>query len=97
MGNPIYSDPSIFYKNQAQNDGTFNAIASLCQEEGIDNLAPAPENNELLGMERILQYWMNLDQQEPRLKILCPERNLGSRLWTADVYPVLPAQCHGTH
>ena len=24
-------------------------------------------------------------------------RNLGSRLWTADVYPVLPAQCHGTH
>ena len=24
-------------------------------------------------------------------------RNLGSRLWTADVYPVLPTQCHGTH
>lgn len=75
MGNPIYSDPSIFYKNQAQNDGTFKAIASLYQEEGIDNLAPAPENNELLGMERILQHWMNLDQQEPTLKILCPERS----------------------
>jgi hypothetical protein len=26
-------------------------------------------------MERILQHWMNLDQQEPRLKILCPERS----------------------
>jgi hypothetical protein len=24
-------------------------------------------------------------------------RNLGSRLWTADVYPVLAAQSHGTH
>src|SRR5664280_989249 len=24
-------------------------------------------------------------------------RNLGSRLWTADVYPVLSAQSHGTH
>ena len=24
-------------------------------------------------------------------------RNLRSRLWTADVYPVLPAQGHGTH
>ena len=24
-------------------------------------------------------------------------RNLRSRLWTADVYPVLPAQSHGTH
>jgi hypothetical protein len=74
-GIPIYSDPSIFYANQAQNDGTFKAIASLYEEEGIDNLTPAPENNELLGMERILQYWTNLDQQEPRLKILCPERS----------------------
>jgi len=75
MGNPIYSDPSIFYKNQAQNDGTFKAISCLYEEEGIDNLAPAPENNELLGMERILQHWMNLDQQEPTLKIVCPERS----------------------
>jgi hypothetical protein len=24
-------------------------------------------------------------------------RNLRSRLWAADVYPVLPAQSHGTH
>jgi len=24
-------------------------------------------------------------------------RNLGSRQWAADVYPVLPAQGHGTH
>jgi hypothetical protein len=24
-------------------------------------------------------------------------RNLRSRLWVADVYPVLPAQSHGTH
>ena len=75
MGNPIYSDPSIFYANQAQNDGTFKAISFLYEEEGIDNLAPAPENNELLGMERILQLWMNLDQQEPMLKIVCPERS----------------------
>jgi hypothetical protein len=75
MGIPIYADPSIFYANQAQNDGTFKAISSLYQEEGIDDLTPAPENNELLGMERILQRWMNLDRQEPTLKILCPERS----------------------
>jgi hypothetical protein len=75
MGNRIYSDPSIFYANQAQNDGSFKAISSLYDEEGIDNLGPAPENNELLGMERILKHWMNLDQQEPTLKILCPERS----------------------
>jgi hypothetical protein len=75
MGIPIHSDRSIFYANQAQNDGTFKAIASLYEEEGIDNLTPAPENNELLGMECILQRWMNLDQQEPTLKIVCPERS----------------------
>lgn len=75
MGIPIYSDPSIFYANQAQNDGTFQAIASLYDEEGIDNLTPAPRNKELLGMERILQCWTNLDQREPTLKILCPERS----------------------
>jgi len=71
----MYSDPSIFYANQAQNDGTFKAIASLYAEEGIDNLTPAPENNELLGMECILQHWMNLDQQEATLKIVCPQRS----------------------
>jgi len=59
--------------NQAQGDGTFKAIATLFAEEGIDNLSPAPENNELLGMERILSHWMNLDQREPTLKILCPK------------------------
>jgi hypothetical protein len=74
-GIPIHSDPSIFYANQAQNDGTFKAIASLYDEEGIDNLTPAPENNELLGMERILRHWMNLERQEPTLKMLCPERS----------------------
>jgi len=69
----MFADPSIFYANQAQGDGTFKAIATLFAEEGIDNLSPAPENNELLGMERILSHWMNLDQREPTLKILCPK------------------------
>lgn len=70
----MYADPSIFYANQAQGDGTFKAIATMFAEEGIDNLTPAPENNELLGMERILSHWMNLDQREPTLKIVCPKR-----------------------
>ena len=70
----MFADPSIFYANQAQGDGTFKAIATLFAEEGIDNLSPAPENNELLGMERILSHWMNLDQREPTLKIVCPKR-----------------------
>jgi hypothetical protein len=69
----MFADPSIFYANQAQGDGTFKAIATLFAEEGIDNLSPAPENNELLGMERILSHWMNLDQREPILKIVCPK------------------------
>jgi hypothetical protein len=68
----MYADPSIFYATQAQNDGTFKAIASLYEKDGLDNLTPAPENNELLGMERILSNWMNLDQREPTLKIVCP-------------------------
>jgi hypothetical protein len=72
-GARIFADPSIFYETQAQNDGRFKAIASLYAEQGIDNLCQAPENNELLGMERILAHWMNLDKSEPTLKIVCPK------------------------
>jgi hypothetical protein len=57
-----------------RSDGTFKAIATLFAEEGIGNLAQAPETNELLGMERILEHWTNLDQREPTLKIVCPKR-----------------------
>lgn len=75
LGCTVFADPSIFYATQAQNDGTFKAIASIYAEDGIECLSPAPENNELLGMERILTHWMNLDQCEPSLKILCPKRS----------------------
>jgi hypothetical protein len=70
----IYCDPSMFYETQAQADGTFKAQAGLFAEEGITNLVPAPENNELLGMERILAHWMNLDERAPSLRIICPKR-----------------------
>jgi len=73
IGTQVFADPTIFYENQAQNDGTFKAIASLFAEEGIDNLGSAPERNELLGMERILEHWMNLDRCEPTLRIVCPK------------------------
>ncbi|HEY6250996.1 MAG TPA: transposase [Candidatus Angelobacter sp.] len=66
------ADPSIFYKTQAQSDGSFKAIADLYIEEGIRNLAPAPNNSELTGMERILNHWLDLDNREPTLKIVCP-------------------------
>jgi hypothetical protein len=46
----------------------------MFSEEGITNLTPAPENSELLGMERILAHWTNLDQREPTLKIVCPKK-----------------------
>ncbi|HEV2962627.1 MAG TPA: hypothetical protein VG649_12430 [Candidatus Angelobacter sp.] len=68
----VYADPSIFYRNQAQGDGSFRAIAELYTEEGITNLLPALQNNELLGIERILSHWLNLEGREPTLKILCP-------------------------
>jgi hypothetical protein len=68
----VFADPSIFYKTQAQADGRFKAISELYAEEGITHLQPAPENNELLGMERILAHWMDLEHREPTLKIVCP-------------------------
>lgn len=73
------ADPSIFYKTQAQADGTFKAIADLYAEEGIVNLAPAPSNSELTGMERILNHWLDLDEREPTLRIVCPrnQRDIG--------------------
>ncbi|HEV2987385.1 MAG TPA: hypothetical protein VG759_03010 [Candidatus Angelobacter sp.] len=71
----VYADPSIFYQTQAQGDGSFRAIAELYNEVGITHLIPAAQNGELLGMERILSHWSNLDAREPTLKIVCP-RNL---------------------
>ena len=73
--NTVYADPSIFYDTHAQNDGRFKALASLYRDEGIDNLVQAFDNNELRGMELILERWMNLDQQPARLKIVCPLRS----------------------
>lgn len=72
LGAEAYADPSIFYKSQAQSDGTFKAIADLYFEEGITNLVRAPNNNELTGMEKILKHWLNLDSRMPTLRIVCP-------------------------
>jgi len=68
----VVADPSIFYKIHAQGDGSFKAISELYAEEGITNLSPAPENSEILGMERILSHWIDLENREPTLKIVCP-------------------------
>ncbi len=68
----MYADPTIFYQTQAQADGSFKAIAHLYAEEGIECLISAPERHELLGMERILAHWHDLDHREPTLKIICP-------------------------
>src|SRR5947208_1082253 len=46
----VMADPSIFYTNQAQGDGSFKAIADLYYEEGITNFGPAPQNNKRMGM-----------------------------------------------
>jgi hypothetical protein len=79
----VFADPSIFYKTQAQADGRFKAISELYNEEGIAHLQPAPENNELLGMERILAHWTDLEHREPTLKIVCPrgQRDLQRPVW----------------
>ena len=78
-GSEAMADPSIFYKTQAQADGTFKAVADLYAEEGVVNLAPAPSNSELTGMERILNHWLDLDEREPTLRIVCPrsKRDIG--------------------
>src|SRR5947207_3301658 len=72
----VVADPSIFHQSQAQADGSFKAIADLYYELGITNLGPAPQNSELLGMERILSHWINLENREPTLKIVCPQHLL---------------------
>ncbi|HEY6252567.1 MAG TPA: hypothetical protein VI685_21640 [Candidatus Angelobacter sp.] len=72
LGAEAYADPSIFYKTQAQSDGSFKAIADLYIEEGIANLIPALSNAESTGMERILKHWIDLDDRMPTLKIVCP-------------------------
>src|SRR5947209_8348374 len=68
----VVADPSMFYKSHSQGDGSFKAISELYAEEGIANLYPSPENNELLGMERIQAHWLNLDRRQPTLRIVCP-------------------------
>jgi hypothetical protein len=80
----IYADPSIFFKTQAQSRGAgFKAISEIYAEEremrtgtrpGLTNLISAPDNTEILGMERILKHWHDLDHREPSLKIICPRR-----------------------
>lgn len=71
---PMFADPSMFYETQAQGDGNFKALSSIYAELGVGNLHSAPENNELLGMERILSHWTDLDNREPTLRIVCPKR-----------------------
>lgn len=82
-GSLALADPTIFDKTQAQGDGTFKSIAELYAEEGIRNLVPAPKTSEILGMERILRHWANLDRREPTLRIVCPRwlRNIGSPMY----------------
>lgn len=72
LGNKTLADPSIFYKTQAQGDGSFRAINDLYRDEGIKHMIPAPKRTEITGMERILAHWMNLEEREPSIKIICP-------------------------
>jgi hypothetical protein len=68
----VLADPNIFYATEAQSDGTFKAIAMMYAEIGITNLMSAPDNTEITGMERIASHWLDLDNREPSLRILCP-------------------------
>ena len=84
------ADPSIFYKSQAQSDGTFKAINDLYIQEGITNLVQAPDNSEETGMERILNHLLDLDNREPTLRIVCPR---GLRDISKPVYGVHNEGC----
>ena len=74
MGSVAIADPSIFYKSHAQSGGDYKAINDLYIQEGIGNLVQAPDNNEETGMERILNHWLDLDNRQPTLRIVCPRR-----------------------
>ena len=71
---PIFADPSIFYRSQAQSDGGFKAIADIYWEAGLQQLVEAPATAEIAGMERLLEHWRDLDNREPTVKIVCPEK-----------------------
>jgi hypothetical protein len=68
----VAADPSIFARTQAQSGGSYKSIVDLYREVGIQNLFEARDNAEATGMERILDHWLNLDNREPTLKIVCP-------------------------
>src|ERR1039458_8105232 len=63
--------------------------SKLC--EALDREIGKPGENR----GQIVAHW----EVQPAAALHDPknEHNLGSRRWTADVYPVLPAQSHGTH
>jgi hypothetical protein len=69
----VFADPTIFHETQAQPDGSYKSINQLYVEAGLVNMCAAVENDELTGMERILDHWHNgdLDDKEPTLKIVC--------------------------
>src|SRR5262249_28018956 len=69
----VIADPSIFYRSQAQGDGSFKAIVELYQQEGITNLVQAPDNAEEAEMERILNTLLDLADRDPTLRIVCPK------------------------
>jgi len=74
QASPILADRSIFYRSQAQSDGGFKAIADIYWEAGLEQLVEAPATAEIAGMERLLEHWRDLDNREPTLKIVCPEK-----------------------
>ena len=72
----IMADPSIFDETQAQDSGKFRSIAQLyfeASEEAGGAALPLAQgnNNEAMGMERLLEHWRDLDHREPTLKIVC--------------------------
>jgi hypothetical protein len=63
---------SELYEEEGELVGAQPWAPAVLPRPGLQNLVPAPDNTEILGMERIQQHWHDLEHREPSLYILCP-------------------------
>lgn len=67
----ILADPSMFVPS-SQANGKTSSFADEYTDQGIVNLIPyGGDKSDAKFVERLSLHWMNLDQREPTVKIVC--------------------------
>lgn len=70
---PCWTDPSVFdQKTQQEKGKEARAVGDLYAEEGVHVLARFGGNrNDQTFAERVLAHWQNLEEESPKLYIVC--------------------------